>query len=361
MSKASPSILPNLCQVQSVFGLVLVGELLALALALSQSSLYEFDWLGFGLFSFSIQWIILLSASFICSLRSWFDRHGAVIAGVVSFLLVMTVATIVFIAGQWLQYGQGYLDGWNLLSNLIVTAIIAGIMLRYLFIQQQLRNQQQAELTARVQALQSRIRPHFLFNSLNSIASLIDIDPTLAEKLIVDLSQLFRASLNEASLVPLDQEVKLCQRYVDIEQVRLGDRLAVDWQTKAVETIQVPSLILQPLLENAIYHGIQPLVDGGKVTVTIGPQSDNAKLLLIQVENPYREANQQEKQVSTADKHNGIALDNIRHRLHAYYGKGAKLEIIKSKEAFKVRMLIPFGIEETSEVASPQTSGKEMD
>ena len=97
----------------------------------------------------------------------------------------------------------------------------------------------------------------------------------------------------------------------------------MDWQTQAVEAIQVPSLILQPLLENAIYHGIQPLVDGGQVTVTIGPQSDTAKQLLIQVENPYRAANRQEKQVSTADKHNGIALDNIRHRLHAYYGKGA--------------------------------------
>src|SRR5690606_15741716 len=127
------------------------------------------------------------------------------------------------------------------------------------YLTQQLRLRQKAELEARIQALQSRIRPHFLFNSMNSIASLIGIDPQAAEAAVEDLSGLFRASLGQSSAeVSLDDEFELCRRYLRMEQLRLGERLRVRWDVDAVPTtLPIPALSLQPLLENAIYHGIQ--------------------------------------------------------------------------------------------------------
>ncbi len=119
-------------------------------------------------------------------------------------------------AGQWAAIAK----------QLGIACIIAGMVLRYFYVQQQLREQEQSELQSRIQALQSRIRPHFLFNSMNIIASLISVDPETAESVVEDLSELFRASLNDAgNQVLLTEELELCERYVRIEQLRLGDRL----------------------------------------------------------------------------------------------------------------------------------------
>jgi len=124
-------------------------------------------------------------------------------------------------------------------------------------------------LRARLEALQARIRPHFLFNSLNSIASLIASDPERAELAVLDLSDLFRASLAKpGSLVAWRDELALARRYLSIEQYRLGARLELDWQVEGVpDDLPIPQLTLQPLLENAILHGIQPRVEGGRVEV----------------------------------------------------------------------------------------------
>ena len=123
------------------------------------------------------------------------------------------------------------------------------MVLRWFYLQQQLQNREQAALKSRIQALQSRIRPHFLFNSMNSIASLIDIDPEAAEKMVVDLSELFRASLMEPGLVSIEDEIALCKQFVSIEQTRLGPRLAVEWNVDLSEgSFKIPSLMLQPLI-----------------------------------------------------------------------------------------------------------------
>src|SRR5690606_35575629 len=121
----------------------------------------------------------------------------------------------------------------------------------------------------RLQALQARIRPHFLFNSMNTIASLIATDPETAEEAVLDLAEVFRATLNQWDpLVPLEQELDLCQRYLHIEQLRLGARLRVEWRIEPrARQALVPPISLQPLVENAIYHGIQPLSPGGTVQI----------------------------------------------------------------------------------------------
>jgi two-component system sensor histidine kinase AlgZ len=189
--------------------------------------------------------------------------------------------------------------------------------LRYFYVQQQLRVQEQSELRSRIQALQSRIRPHFLFNSMNIIASLIESDPKTAESVVEDLSELFRASLNEAgSQVPLSEELALCERYVRIESLRLGERLSVDWQMEPVPAgVRIPLLTLQPLLENAIYHGIQPLPEGGTIGVRLWQEQSHVN---VEISNPVADR-------PATTEGNRMAMENTRSRLGALYGTRAEL------------------------------------
>lgn len=305
--------LPDLCQVQSVFTLIIGGELLALALVLAGSGLVPFDWEKLGTVSFLVQWIVLLSAALLCPLRTYLGNHSLLFAGFVSYTLVLLVALVVSVMGQWMLSSSEGFDYWQVVSNLVLTAIFAGIVLRYFYIQQQLLHQEEAELKSRIQALQSRIRPHFLFNCMNSIVSLIASDPEKAESVVEDLSDLFRASLAEPGMVPVRHELDLCRRYFSIEQIRLGPRLKLDWQVDDLpDTCTIPSLLMQPIVENAIYHGIQPRAEGG--TVEISVQASDNRLTII-VRNPLPKRTEHARKPG-----NRVAMENIRHRLAAYYG-----------------------------------------
>ena len=325
--------LPNLCTVQAVFHLVVVGQLLAVALSIADRGVYAFDWYEFGLLSIMVQWVVLTSAACLCPLRPWFRRHSPELSGVVSYLVVMLITFLFTFLGAVFQEGGIGIDGDLLLSNMLLTAVFSGIVLRYFYLQQQVRNQQQAELKARIEALQSRIRPHFLFNSMNSIASLIVIDPDVAERLVEDLSDLFRASLSEPGLIPLEREIDVCRRFCRIEQTRLGDRLRISWQIdEDLEGVEVPSLLLQPIIENAIYHGIQPLPEGGEVLVRIQIIDGFCE---VEITNPLYDDKQ------TTHQGNGIALQNIINRLEAYFDKDAKLEVKAEKSKYSVFVRYP--------------------
>jgi len=342
--------LPDLCSSQSVFLLVLVAELLAVLLTISASSgLQHFNWDKLALISVQVQWIVVFSAVALCRLRFWLGRQNHVRAGVVSYALVLAITLVLCIAGQWIIYGASGMafagdqefsfDGWLLLNSMVIAAILSGILLRYLYLQQQLRNQQQAEMQARIQALQSRIRPHFLFNSMNSIASLIATDPDTAERVVEDLSELFRASLAEPTLIPLGRELELCKHYLDIEQLRLGRRLQLDWQISSCNpAIKIPSLMLQPLVENAIFHGIEPLPKGGKITVKV---SQNDKQLSIVITNPYLLVKKNNHQSDASARHNRMALDNIRRRLTAHFGTAARLSSSAENGIFTTYIFCP--------------------
>lgn len=346
---ASP-FLPDLCSSQSVFLLVLVAELLALLLTISGSSgLQHFSWDKLAMISVQVQWIVVFSAIALCRLRFWLGRQNHVRAGCAAYALVLGITLVLCIAGQWIIYGASGLafmdgqdfsfDGWLLLNNMVIAAILAGILLRYLYLQQQLRNQQQAEMHARIQALQSRIRPHFLFNSMNSIASLIATDPDTAERVVEDLSELFRASLAEPSLIPLERELQLCKHYLEIEQLRLGRRLQLDWQINSCNlNVKIPSLMLQPLVENAIFHGIEPLPKGGKITVKV---SQNDKQLSIVISNPYLLVKRPQRNSEHAQRHNRMALDNIRRRLTAHFGTAARLSSSAENGVFTTYIFCP--------------------
>lgn len=193
-------------------------------------------------------------------------------------------------------------------------------MLRYFYLAGQLEKKRQSELLHRIQALQSRIHPHFLFNSMNIIASLIGSDPKTAETVVEDLAEVFRASLNEVqSQVPLSQEIELCRRYLNIEQMRLGKRLDIIWDLPKVihADAQIPMLTIQPILENAIYHGIQHIPEGGTITVSIRLKNNRVN---IKVRNPML------AKPPRHDHGNKLAIGNIKNRLAALYGQSAILK-----------------------------------
>jgi len=246
--------------------------------------------------------------------------------------------------GQWvltefLGRRQAF-DIWLTTEHVLVAAILAGVSLRYLYLQEQLHVQQQAELASRIQALQSRIRPHFLFNSMNIIASLIESEPQLAERVVEDLSELFRATLSDASqLVPVERELELAKSYVNIEALRLGERLKVEWQVDAFnKNALLPHFSLQPLLENAIYHGIQPIAEGGTITVTIRNKDEK---IFVNIVNPILSESQMADKKILDKKGNSLALDNFRHRLQAYYGEAAQLTAEKRGNKFEVSFSCP--------------------
>ncbi|MGS2718607.1 sensor histidine kinase [Eionea flava] len=314
---------PYLCSGTAVFGLVLLGELIALALVLMASSLSAFSWGQLGYVSMVVQWIVLLSAAALCYLSPRLAQLSPQIAGAIAYGCVLLIAYAVIASGLWLMMG---VVPWLIAAQyMMLAAIIAGIFLRYLYLQQQLRRQQQAELQSRIQALHARIRPHFLFNALNAAASLIPTKPVLAEQVIEDLSEVFRTSLQQASLVPLQDELDLCQRYVAIEQVRLGDRLTVEWHLQEnMPASHVPSFLLQPLIENAICHGIQRIADGGKIEISV---TANDHFLQLRVCNPVTDLPASETDALTYSLNkkagNHMALENISYRLQAHYGDQA--------------------------------------
>lgn len=323
--------IPDLCNLRSVLILIVVSEMFALIVVLVAYPLPVFNVLDMVLISLLIQWITLSSAAIICGLRPILARMSQSMALALSMSIVFVDTGIFSLVGQLvfkpLMPGMEvfvHLDYWAVVQNLLISAMISSMVFRYFLVQHRLRVQESAELNARLQSLQSRIRPHFLFNSMNIIASLIVSDPKTAEAVVEDLSELFRASLKEtANAVPLKNEIDLCKKYARIEQLRLGKRLQVNWNEQDIseqlfQEIQIPLLLLQPLVENAIYHGIQPLPEGGVVNISLKAQDG---MFSVTISNPLP-TTYAEKSNS---KGNQMAVNNIRHRLEAIYGDKASL------------------------------------
>lgn len=338
-----PFVVPELCNVGALSLLVLFGELLVLVLLFAGG---EISWIRLGLMSLFVQWVALTSAGLICGCRGWLSGLGLLTGSLTAFGMVMGGTLTVGLLSSWLLHGTIV---WSTLAGqLIIAGIITALALRYFYVQQQLRAQEQSELESRIQALQSRIRPHFLFNSMNIIASLIAVDPDTAETVVEDLSELFRASLNEAgNQVPLAEELDLCQRYVRIEALRLGDRLELDWQVASPDrSVKIPLLTLQPLLENAIYHGIQPLPEGGTISVRLWFDADEVN---VEIGNPLPPDTQRSQ-----SQGNRMALNNIRSRLAVLYGGRAELSTREADGRFVTALRYPLNIEA---VAPADSSG----
>jgi two-component system sensor histidine kinase AlgZ len=187
---------------------------------------------------------------------------------------------------------------------------------------------------ARLIALQARIRPHFLFNSLNAVMGLIRDDPRRAEMVLENLSDLYRALMAESgSLVPLAKELELAKAYAEIEVIRLGERLRVEWRCdETAMDARVPPLILQPLVENAVYHGIEPSPEGGQVLVSTTRRGDEVTLM---VRNTCTRA-------ENGRSGNHMALDNIRERLDLHFDAEARMSAYRTDDEYVVQITLPF-------------------
>jgi two-component system sensor histidine kinase AlgZ len=196
-----------------------------------------------------------------------------------------------------------------------------------------------ALVEARLQALQARIRPHFLFNSLNAVLALIRRDPKRAERALEDLADLFRTLMSDARhFVRLADEIALLERYAEIEQLRLGERLHISWELDgAPPDALLPPLVLQPLLENAVYHGVEPGTGVGEVRVRIERRGSR---VLARIENPYVVDEQGQAEVHRAG--NRMALDNIRERLQLHFDAEARLDTKMADGVYEVRITLPY-------------------
>jgi two-component system sensor histidine kinase AlgZ len=186
---------------------------------------------------------------------------------------------------------------------------------------------------ARLQALQARIRPHFLFNSINAVLSLIRQEPRRAEAALEDMAGLFRMLMaDNRELAPLARELELCRQYLNLEQLRLGERLKVEWRTDRMpRDALVPPLVLQPLLENAVYHGVEPRLEPGVVSIDIYAEGDHVHAVL---RNPYQEK---------GGHHTGnrMALANIRERLQLHFDAEARLTTKVTADTYQVHIVMP--------------------
>jgi two-component system, LytTR family, sensor histidine kinase AlgZ len=269
-----------------------------------------------------VELIVLFAASAaLARLRYW-----------IGCLAVMAIVTI--IAGAYHGVVHAFVGSAlpTLPRTLAITLLAAASLLAYFHLHTKAFSPALAE--ARLQALQARIRPHFLFNSLNAVLSLIRRDPKRAERSLEDLADLFRTLMADArQFVRLADEIALLERYADIEQLRLGDRLRITWELDAAPSdALLPPMVLQPLLENAVYHGVEPGTGVGDVLVRVERRGDR---VLATIENPHLEAGGQRAG-------NRMALDNIRERLALFFDAEARLETRIANGRYRVDIEIPY-------------------
>jgi two-component system, LytTR family, sensor histidine kinase AlgZ len=332
----SAGLLPNLCDNRVLLLLILIAELLAIVLTLSQRSGSGALWSYLATTSFFIQSITLVDAALLCYLRRWLLKLRPLYLGITVYsgLQLVTVG-ITLLHGFVIDPLAGASDGSIVLRNLGISAIISAVVMRYLYIRHQNELRRQAENNAKIQVLQARIRPHFLFNSLNTIASLVHARPRQAEEAILDLAELFRSTLSQPDKITLAQEMSLIHKYLHIESLRLGERLKVDCRIpEELAGLELPPLLLQPLVENAVYHGIEPMPDGG--TVSIEAARTGSGGIVIAVRNPRSSSPRHRRNTG-----NRMALDNIRQRLSLHYGQDASLIIDETAAEYTVKLQLP--------------------
>lgn len=340
--KLQANFLPDFCQIRALLIIVIIAELLAFVLALAPMGSDHQRWSDLGLISLFVQWIALSSTALLCLCRPWFTNHNVTAITLVSLFVIVGITAVVSLATyHWiLSSGLGGISSHTsglsfVLRNTAIALIISIIALRYFYVQHQSRLSIQAEARSRLNALQARIRPHFLFNSMNTIASLTRSKPELAETVVEDLADLFRNNLNSGDNARrLDAEIDLAKRYLNIEQLRLGSRLETSWQIDELPSdAAVPALLLQPLVENAVYHGIEPRTQGG--CISISGTFENNQIRLI-IRNPLPDIKNEK------NKGSGIALENTKQRLAGWYEGEAKLHIENEADQFSVTLVFPY-------------------
>ncbi len=332
--------LPDFCSAGTLFIVLLVAELVAIVLALAAHEPQSQFLLELSKTSFFVLWLALLGTAVMCQLRQRLESAGKLRAFIISFIVLEALCLLVA-EGAWqltLRFGgAGIIDDSHsafLLRTFAISSIIIALAMRYLYVSSEWRRSIVLEAQARISALQALIRPHFLFNSMNTIASLTRTDPRQAEEAVEDLSDLLRASLSSTgNRSSLKQELEVAAIYQRIEKLRLGERLNIRWDVAELPMrARIPSLTIQPLIENAIYHGIELLPDGG--TVEVSGKRDG-KYLVIEVSNPVASGKQRDSEG------NKMAMANIRQRFELAYGSRGSVAVDDSDDRFTVTLRFP--------------------
>lgn len=330
------SPLPDFCRLPALFALFVVGALTVTVMWLAREQ--PRDWPAYSVGMLFVTWLSLVLAVLLCKLRPWLQRLPGHMPYLGVWLLIVFIVLLASATAQWLDRAleMHMIDagmGSFVRDNVLIAALLGAAMLRYFYVLAQWQARLAAVTRAQVDALQARIRPHFLFNSMNTVAALIRVDPAAAERTVEDLSELFRAALgqHDSGDGTLGEELALVERYLAIEQLRLGARLTIERDLAQLPAdFPLPRLLLQPLVENAVRHGIQPLRGGG--TVSLRGQYDGAGLR-IEIINPLP--------ATPAAGGNGHGLDNVRQRVAYRYGPLAKVQAGADGERFVVLLHLP--------------------
>ena len=332
--------LPDFCAAGTVFVVVLIAELVAILLAITVHDTAGQFLSDLWKISFFVLWFAVLGSALMCQLRARLEGAGESRAFVLSFLLLVALCLVLAELAWQLTQRFDYLylikdtHAGYVLRTFLVGLIVIALAMRYLYVASEWRRSIVLEAQARISALQALIRPHFLFNSMNTIAALTRTDPRQAEEAVEDLSDLLRANLGVAEdRTSLKQELEIAAIYQRIEKLRLGDRLRVRWDVAELPMrALIPSFTIQPLLENAIYHGIELLPDGGEVLVTGKREGD---YLSIRMSNPVAPDAEREKDG------NKMAMSNIRQRFELAYGNRASVKVDSQDDSFAVLLRFP--------------------
>ena len=341
----SPSLPQNpleaLWRPTAVITVLLAGEALALVLALAPAG-NDDRLVRFGLASLGIQWIALGTLSALYLLRRWLVKLSASSAAWACLGLLLAMTALVASAG-W-RVLEAPLDpdrsGLQFVARLLAMALVVGLLAlvafqNYARARHLLVRAKQSEL----EALQARIRPHFLFNTLNTGAALVHAHPDEAERLLLDLADLFRSALRGPQLIPLTDELSLTRRYLDIESLRFGERLRLEWNVPTnLPEVMVPSLSIQPLAENAIRHGIERLPKGGRVDVGVAIVANQA---IITISNDLPDT-------TTASDGHAIGLASARERVDALTEGHGRVESRIENGRYIARMVLPLNAASTS-------------
>ena len=331
---ALPDALPNFRNLGVTLRILLIGSGLALLQVLLQASAWADVPQRMMQIATLFAPILLTSLLLLWAAQPWLNRLGYWRGALaVNVLAVVTTLAVYAFGGDLYRPTSGDVNAFDVVRYALLSVMVCGILLLYFRLRTRVLSR--ALEDARLQVLRARIRPHFLFNTINAVLGIMRAQPKQAETALEDMADLFRMAMSdEQDLVPVGQEIQLSKQYVALEQLRMGERLCVVWQIKDVpDDALIPPLLLQPLLENAVYHGIEPLPQGGCVNIVLRRNGDE---LQIKVENPCPLRGE-------APHHgNRVALRNIRERLALLFDVEARYQFENGKDFYRVEIALPY-------------------
>lgn len=334
---ARPDGLPNFRNLGTVLRILLISD----ALALLHAILLAGSWPDVPQQMLQITTLLtpvmMTSLLLLWMMQSWLNHlpylRGAL--AVISLVVALTMS-IYYLGREIYQPLDDMNNSFDMVRYGLISATICGILLLYFRLRALALSH--ALHDARLQILRARIRPHFLFNTINAVLGIVRTQPRQAETALEDMADLFRMAMSDArDLVPLHKEIQISKQYVALEQLRMGERLCVEWHMDNLpENALIPLLLLQPLLENAVYHGIEPLPQGGCINVAMSLKGEE---LQIRVENPCLPRS------DTTHQGNRVALRNIRERLNLLFDVEARYHVESGRDFYKVEIVLPYVME----------------